>query len=240
MLESLPLSNLLILDVETVPLFEKREQMPEKLKSLWAKKSDYLNKDEIPEDEFYQRAGIYAEFGKIVCISVGIFANPEGTEFRVKSFSGDDEKEILTSFSKLLNAQGHRVLCAHNGKEFDFPYLARRIVINGLKMPKMLEIAGKKPWEIPFLDTLELWKFGDYKSYTSLELLTTILNIPSPKDDIQGSDVYRVYYEEKGIDRITKYCEKDVLAVAQLLLRFRNQPLLSAENISGMSMDVIA
>ena len=153
---------------------------------------------------------------------------------RVKSFFGDDEKEVLENFKNLLNSHFNRneqVLCAHNGKEFDFPYIARRMIIHKIDLPKKLNLFGKKPWEIPHLDTMELWKFGDYKHYSSLKLLTSILGIPSPKDDIDGSEVASVYYNEKDLDRIVTYCEKDTIAVAQLVLRFNNEELLEAFQI---------
>ena len=157
---------------------------------------------------------------------------------RIKSFFGDDEKIILSGFIELLNKyynSNNSLLCAHNGKEFDFPYIARRILVNGLKLPKILNIAGKKPWEINHLDTMELWKFGDYKHYTSLDLLTKIFNIPTPKDDISGSDVSRVYWEEKDLQRIVKYCQKDVLAVVQLFSKYRGEELILEENIEIIS-----
>ncbi len=171
------------------------------------------------------------EFAKIICISVGFLK--EDT-FRVKSYFGDDEKQILKDFGKLLTTHFNtkdKMLCAHNGKEFDFPFICRRMLINGVKLPKALNIAGKRPWEINHLDTMELWKFGDYKSYTTLNLLASIFDIPTPKDDIDGSDVARVYWEEKDLKRIVTYCQKDVLTVAQVLLRFMNEPLIEDKNI---------
>ena len=142
--------------------------------------------------------------------------------------------EILKEFKNLLIShfsQAKHLLCAHNGKEFDFPYIARRMIIHNIELPYKLNLFGKKPWEVPHLDTLELWKFGDYKNYTSLKLLTHVLNIPSPKDDIDGSDVYRVYYEENDIDKIIKYCEKDTVAVAQIFLRLRGDDILNDNEI---------
>ena len=133
--------------------------------------------------------------------------------------------------NKSFKNEKEDVLCAHNGKEFDFPYLCRRMLVNGIKIPKILQIMGKKPWEINHIDTLEFWKFGDYKHYTSLELLTEIFGIPSPKDDIKGSDVARVYWEEKDLNRIAKYCQKDVLALVQLFLRFKGESLLKEDDM---------
>lgn len=227
--------NILFLDIETVPETQFYSDLSEEKQELFALKTQYQRKDEFTSEEFYDRAGIWAEFGKIVCISVGYFTNFKTNErkFRVTSFFGDEVK-ILEDFKKLLNLHFNKsahVLCAHNGKEFDFPYIARRMIINQIELPEKLNLFGKKPWEIAHLDTLELWKFGDYKHYTSLKLLTSILNIPSPKDDINGSEVGSVYYKEKNIKRIVTYCEKDTIAIAQLLLRFNNEPLIETINI---------
>ncbi|MDX1830120.1 MAG: 3'-5' exonuclease [Lutibacter sp.] len=222
--------NILFLDIETVPEVEDFEDLSETKQELFALKTQYQRKEEITPNEFYERAGIWAEFGKIICISVGFFTNfnTNNRVFRVTSFYGDEAK-ILIDFKNLLDThynKPYHLLCAHNGKEFDFPYIARRMIINQIKLPEKLNLFGKKPWEIAHLDTMELWKFGDYKHFTSLKLLTHILGITSPKDDINGSEVAAVYYKEKNIDRIVTYCEKDVIAVAQLLLRFNNEALL--------------
>jgi uncharacterized protein YprB with RNaseH-like and TPR domain len=226
----LNLENILFLDIETVPQEEQWNQVSETTQQLFEQKTAYQRKDEITAEDFYERAGIWAEFGKIICISVGYFTgSTKERQLRVKSFYGDDEKELLLDFKKLLDQHFYRnehLLCAHNGKEFDFPYIARRMIIHQIELPKKLNLFGKKPWEVPHLDTMELWKFGDYKHYSSLKLLTAILGIPSPKDDIDGSEVASVYYKEKNLERIVTYCEKDTLAVAQLLLRFNNEDLL--------------
>lgn len=228
--------NILFLDIETVPEVENFSELSEEKQELFAQKTAYQRKEEVTSNEFYERAGIWAEFGKIVCISVGYFVNfnSKNRTFRVTSFFGDEEAVILNGFKKLLESHFNKpehILCAHNGKEFDFPYIARRMIINQIALPEKLNLFGKKPWEIGHLDTMELWKFGDYKHYTSLKLLTLILNIPSPKDDISGSEVCGVYYKEKDVARIAIYCEKDTIAVAQLLLRFNNEPLIEELNI---------
>lgn len=229
MLHKLQLEHILFLDIETVPAYENFSDLPEQLQLLFASKTAYRRKGEISPEDFYSSAGIWAEFGKIVCISVGYLVN-QGSEqqLRLKSLYGD-ERELLLEFKHLLNDHfnlPYHLLCAHNGKEFDFPYIARRMLIHGISLPEKLQLFGKKPWEIPHLDTLELWKFGDYKHYTSLKLLTAILGIPSPKDDIDGSQVRDVFYNEKDVDRIIKYCEKDVLAIVQVLRKLRQDPLL--------------
>ena len=232
MLEQYDLSNLLVLDIETVPQYGTHDELPDHFKKLWDLKTQRIRKDETAED-FYESAGIWAEFGKIICISVGIFTGGKDRGLRVKSFAGHDEKDLLEQFSAMLNSQpASLVLVAHNGKEFDFPYICRRMLVNGLPLPKQLDIAGKKPWEIGHLDTLELWKFGDYKSYTSLNLLTSIFNIPTPKDDIDGSMVGAIYWNENQLERICTYCQKDVVATAQLLRRYRGEALIADENIT--------
>ncbi len=243
MFYKLNLNEILFLDIETVPLYPKFEMLSEKEKQLWTKKASRLISDNETSEDIYSKAGIYAEFGKIVCISTGFISEKDGTkEFRLKSFFGDDEKELLLAFAEMLNTHYNKdkyYLCAHNGKEFDYPYIARRMLLNGIKLPKILNISGLKPWEVKHLDTMEMWKFGDYKSYTSLDLLTTIFNIPTPKDDIDGSQVYKVYYQENDLARIVKYCEKDVLAIAQLLLKYRNEKLLLNTEINSVTNGII-
>ncbi len=229
MINRLDIHDLLFLDIETVPQYESFDQLETVTQELYAQKTKYLRKDEFSPEEYYDRAGIWAEFGKIVCISVGYFISKGSREFRTRSFYGD-ESQLLKEFSQVLNkhfSQRSHLLCAHNGKEFDFPYIARRMIIHGMTIPEKLNLFGKKPWEVPHLDTLELWKFGDYKHFTSLKLLTKVLGIPSPKDDIDGSEVRDVFYNQNDIERIVKYCEKDVVAVAQIVLRLRNEKLLN-------------
>jgi DNA polymerase elongation subunit (family B) len=232
-----PLNNILFLDIETVPQQSSFENLSEEWKKLWGLKAQYLirNKEEESFESLYPRAGIYAEFGKIICISCG-FLQGAGADKKIiiKSFSGDDEKKILIDFSEMLkkwSADGSKLLCGHNAKEFDFPYLCRRMVINQLPIPAILNMSGKKPWEVAHLDTMELWKFGDFKSYTSLNLLAHILGIQTPKDDIDGSMVWEVYWKEKNLPRIIKYCQKDVVTVAQILLRLNGEALIKEEHI---------
>lgn len=236
MLQHLDLTQLLILDIETVPQYPSYENVPEQWQYLWNKKSATLKREEHQgASELYPRAGIYAEFGKIICISVGFF-NRSGNfwQFRVKSFYSDNEQQLLQEFATLLSRHFDNpgnLLCAHNGKEFDFPYLCRRMLINNIEIPNILNIAGKKPWEVNHLDTMELWKFGDFKNFTSLELLAATFNIPTPKDDIDGSMVWTVYWNDKDLERIRTYCQKDVVTVAQLILRFRGEDLLDEHDI---------
>ncbi len=207
MLENIDLQQVLVLDIETVPQYPTFNELPADYQQLWDQKTRFQRRDGETAAEFYSRGGILAEFGKIICISVGIFSKKTETlSLRVKSFYGDEEKEVIQSFIDLLNKQPDSlILCAHNGKEFDFPYLCRRMLINGLQIPIQLNIHGKKPWEIMHLDTMDLWKFGDYKNYTSLNLLAAVFNIPSPKDDIDGSMVHKVYWEDNDLERIRIY-----------------------------------
>jgi len=234
MIHTLNLEHILFLDIETVPEEAEFSELDLTKQTLWEHKSQYQRKEDYTAEEFYERAGIWAEFGKIICISVGYFKILNDVKtFRVTSFHGD-EVTILKDFKSLVESHFNHpkhLLCAHNGKEFDFPYMARRMIINNIEIPNKLNLFGKKPWEVAHLDTLELWKFGDYKHYTSLKLLTHILGVPSPKDDIDGSEVARVYYKDKDIDRIIKYCEKDTIAVAQIFLRLRGDSLLSNDDI---------
>ena len=237
MLDQIDLNQLLFLDIETVPEEKDFGDLDDDMKDLWEKKMRWqMEKDGMSVDEIYDRAGIYAEFGKIVCISVGYLVNAgtKDIKYRTTSFASKDEKELLQKFADLLNSHYHRkdrYLCAHNGKEFDFPYIARRMLINGIKLPMLLNIAGQKPWEIKHLDTMELWKFGDYKHYTALNLLAKIFRIPTPKDDISGADVARVFYVEDDLERIITYCEKDTLTVCQLLLRYKGMELIEDDQV---------
>lgn len=238
------LQNILFLDIETVSQKATYLELDETFQGLWKHKSKSILKkyDEPVTDEeaanVYESAGIYAEFGKIMCISVGFLTpNADGQwTLRLKSFAGDDEKQVLTDFCQLLqkpfNDPMKHFMCGHNLKEFDIPYICRRMLINKMPLPKMLDISGKKPWETKHLiDTLEMWKFGDGKNYTSLKLLCAVFGFPSPKDDIDGSEVGRVYWQENDVNRIAVYCEKDVLAVVQLLLSYQLKPLLKEEQI---------
>ncbi|MEO5995270.1 MAG: 3'-5' exonuclease [Chitinophagaceae bacterium] len=230
------LNNILFLDIETVPQYASYELVPADAKPYWNKKADQMRRDKELDtpDSMYPRAGIYAEFGKIVCISCGIISGTgEDKKLILKSFCCEDEKVILLDFCELLKKWSgqDKVLCAHNGKEFDFPYLSRRMVINQIQVPGMLQLSGKKPWDIPHVDTLELWKFGDYKNYTTLNLLAFTFGIPTPKDDIDGSMVWKVYWDDQDLKRIVTYCQKDVITVAQVYLRMQGEILIKAENI---------
>ncbi|MBU2649437.1 MAG: 3'-5' exonuclease [Bacteroidetes bacterium] len=225
------IEQVLFLDIETVPAWAEYSSVPEPFLRLWDKKAGFICKEGETPEMIYDRAGIYAEFGKIICISSGFFKNGA---FRIKSYYGDEEKELLEGFANLLNDhynRDDRFLCAHNGKEFDFPYISRRMLVNGIDLPEILNMGGKKPWEVPYLDTMEMWRFGDYKQYTSLELLTTLFGIPTPKDDISGADIHRVYWQDHDLERIVKYCQKDVLAIAQLFLKYKNNPLIEEEQV---------
>ncbi len=234
MIKRIKLEHILFLDIETVPQFADYDTLENPTKLLWEAKTKYQRKETFTPKEFYDRAGIWAEFGKIICISVGYFKQKEDPRnFRVTSFYGE-EADILKDFKNLLEThfnKSNHLLCAHNGKEFDFPYIARRMVILGIDLPEKLNLFGKKPWEVPHLDTLELWKFGDYKTFTSLSLMAHVLGIPSPKNDISGEQVRDVFYKEKDIDRIVAYCEKDTVTVAQIILKLRNQNLLNASEV---------
>lgn len=245
MIDKIKIENILFLDVECVPGQPSYDNLDETFQELWALKAKSILRKQTDDptgeeiEQVYDRAGIYAEFGKIVCISVGFVRRDKASgklSVRLKSFANDDEAQLLTDFCELLsqhyNNPSAHYICGHNIKEFDIPYICRRLVINQLEFPSLLQIHGRKPWELNYLlDTMVLWKFGDHKNYTSLKLLAAALGFPSPKDDIDGGDVGRVYWEEKDLDRIAHYCEKDVLATVQLFLRYRRMPLIEQEMV---------
>jgi len=211
------IQKILFLDIETVSEAPEFSELETDWQSLWAEKTRFQRQEESPEDYYPKRAAIMAEFGKIVCISCGFFSLQNGQwEFRIKSFYGDEEYELLENFRELLSRLHGFRLCAHNGKEFDFPYLSRRMLKHGIPLPGQLDNAGKKPWEIPHVDTMELWKFGDFKNFTSLKLLAALFGIPTPKDDIDGSMVGSVYWQDNDLERIKIYCEKDVITLAKV------------------------
>jgi hypothetical protein len=236
MLEKIKNENILFLDIETASQMQHYKNLDDRMKTLWSKKMHWqMEKEDKTAEELFEKAGIWAEFGKIVCISAGYIINTGGNKtFRIKSFFGHNEKQLLENFAFLLtnhfNKERHH-LCAHNGKEFDFPYIARRMLINGIKLPKILSTSGKKPWEVKHIDTLELWKFGDYKHYTSLDLLTAIFNIPSPKTQIDGSMVNKIYWEENDLPKIAGYCQKDVIAICKLLMKLKQDSIIEDTHI---------
>ncbi len=223
------IEKILFLDIETVPVIYNYNDLNAETKKLWDKKWQY-NKDLAPE-VLYQKAGIFAEFAKVICIGLGFYS---GGKFYVSTFADADETIILKQFSALVsrnfNTDNH-LLCAHNGKEFDFPFLCRRFLINNIPAPKILQIQGKKPWDIKHIDTMELWKFGDFKNFTSLDLLANVFGIPSPKDDIDGSMVAKTFYEDKDLKRIETYCKKDVITLTRVYNRFSGTGVLSDDEI---------
>ncbi|MDN3668641.1 3'-5' exonuclease [Echinicola jeungdonensis] len=222
------LKSILFLDIETASLEASLEKLSPRLQDEWDKKAKQITLDKNIDTDvlFFEKAGIYAEFGKVICIGVGYFLydpEREQLQFRTKTFAQPQEHDTLLEFRELLEKR-QWTLCAHNGKEFDFPYLCRRMLANRIPLPEVLQMAGRKPWEIRHLDTLELWKFGDYKHYTRLELLAVLFDIPTSKDDIDGSQVNATYYQEKNIESIRKYCMKDVEVTAKIYLAFQGLP----------------
>lgn len=231
MIKNIPIEKVLFLDIETVPQVANFAELSETEQKLWDKKTQRQREEDIRAEDFYKdRAGIMAEFGKIICISVGMYEKNE--TLKIKTFAQDDERQLLEEFGEIFNSSRLRdvVLCAHNGKEFDFPWIARRFLINGMHPPVPFQMFGKKPWEIPHLDTMELWKFGDWKSFISLELMAHLFGVPTPKDDLDGSMVSSIYYIEKDLPRIVQYCEKDVLTLANIFRKLRQETLLKRYN----------
>jgi len=222
------LNDILFLDIETASLTEKFEELPERIQEEWLRKERLIQTEQDinkPGALYFDRAGIHAEFGQVVCVGVGYFLwkkKDKKLAFRSKCYANEDERELLLEFKALLEKKKW-ILCAHNGKEFDFPYLCRRMLIQGVSLPEPLQISGKKPWEVRHLDTMELWKFGDYKHYTRLELLASVFGIPSSKDDLDGSQVNTTFHLEKDVEKIKKYCLRDVEVTARVYMAMHPQ-----------------
>ena len=231
-MQNIRLDNLLLIDIETVPGYARFDELTDEWKTLWEEKVHRSLPENTSASEFYsQRAGVMAEFAKVICISIGYFKSESGLlNLRLKSFYGHDEKALLQDFlqtvSKMESANNHWSFTGHNIKEFDIPFICRRMLVNGLSIPPYLDFQNMKPWETNIVDTFQYWRFGDYKHYTSLKLLAAALNVPSPKDDIDGSMVADVYYREKNLERIVTYCQKDVVTTGNIVLRFKNMDLL--------------
>lgn len=230
--------NFLVIDIETASTFEDFNKLDPRMQSLWDKKASFMqNTEERSSEELYfDKGAIFAEFGKVICISVGVFTKEKDNAIgiRIKSFAFDSEREILNAFKKLLETKfesKYLRMIAHNGKEFDFPYLCRRMLVNEIEIPEALDIRDKKPWEINHIDTMELWKFGDRKNFTSLDLLAALFDVESSKDDIDGSQVNKVYYHEKNLERISKYCQRDVMVTAQVFLKLNGFQKIKEEYI---------
>jgi uncharacterized protein YprB with RNaseH-like and TPR domain len=224
------LENILFLDIETAPITYKYAELAPAVKDLWDKKWAY-NPENNPA-ELYSKAGVFAEFSKVICIGLGFYYKGK---FRVKSIVNDDEKKLLSEFAELIkthfNKKDEHFLCAHNGKEFDYPFLSRRMIINNVPFPRNFQLQGKKPWDVKHLDTMELWRFGDVKNFTSLNLLAHVLGIPSPKDELDGSMVGKVYHEEKNIDKIRTYCLKDVVTLSRVYSKYTGQKTVEEHDI---------
>lgn len=230
--------NLLVIDIETASVVEDYSSLDERMQSLWNKKASFMQNPEerSSEDLYFDKGAIFAEFGKVICISVGVFTKNDDDSFgiRIKSFAMESEKETLLAFRKLLESKFDSKklrMIAHNGKEFDFPYLCRRMLVNEIDIPEALDVRDKKPWEIQHIDTMELWKFGDRKNFTSLDLLAALFGVESSKDDIDGSQVNEVYYKEQNLERISEYCQRDVMVTAQVFLKLNGFQKINEENI---------
>jgi predicted PolB exonuclease-like 3'-5' exonuclease len=232
----IPLKNILFIDIETASGFQSYNQLDPRMQKAWDHKASFIDRDIDSSELYFRKAGVYAEFGKVIAIGAGFFFSDEdkNIRFKVKCFSGNEEKKLLQEFIQLIETKYKNkrlIFCAHNGKEFDYPYLCRRMLINSLDIPKPLNLTGKKSWEVDHLDTLDMWKFGDRKNYTSLDLLTALFDIPGSKNEMNGGLVNDVYYHENGLERISLYCTEDVIATAQLYLKLHNKPLIENENI---------
>lgn len=224
--------NILFLDVETVGMKSSFDELDDRWQALWEKKAAYFMKNDPTKsagEYFENKAAIFSEFGRVVCISFGFLHGHESDlQFKVKSFADKDERKVLSDFAAFLDKHYDELprqkLCGHNIKEFDVPYICRRMIAHGLTLPAALNLYGKRPWEIKHLiDTMELWKFGDIKKFTSLDLLAALFDIETPKDDIDGSQVHSTFYQGDDLERIRHYCEKDVVTTARVYLRMMHR-----------------
>jgi 3'-5' exonuclease len=238
------IENLIVIDVETVSGFKSATELPTRLSELWTKRCEYLRRkhsdnEDLTDSEIYnQKAGLQAEFGKIICITIGyIRFDANGIPvIKTKSYSGDSEAELLKQFFGFAEQVPTKIpdakFAGHNIKRFDLPYIFKRGIINGLDVPSNLVLHGKKPWEVNIEDTSDIWSNGVWQeSFTSLDILTAVLGIPSPKSDIDGSEVTNVYWNDNDLNRIVEYCERDVAATAQVILKISGLELASEENI---------
>ncbi|MEY2639453.1 MAG: hypothetical protein RIR90_935 [Bacteroidota bacterium] len=232
------LNELLVIDIETVPQVPAFADLSSNWQELWQEKvAKTMPEDVLPEESYRKRAGILAEFGKIICISTAVFSynDMKINGLRVKSVSGDDERAVLEGFVEICNKMYGRnrnfQFAGHNIREFDIPYICRRMIINGMLLPEYLQLNDRKPWEVRMMDTLSWWKFGDYKHYTSLHLMANVLGIPTSKTDMDGSMVQDVYYKEHDLQRIVDYCQRDVVVTANIILRFQQLPMLREEDV---------
>ncbi len=236
-MQQIDIENLFLLDIETVSGVQHFHLLNDEWKELWTEKIFKSLPPETTAEQYYpRRAAILAEFAKVICISIGYFKKEDNQlRLRIKSFYSENEKEVLERFNNMLlqlhSKNAKWIFTGHNIKEFDVPFLCRRMLVNNIEIPRCFDFQNMKPWETPVLDTLHLWRFGDYKHYTSLKLLAAVLGVPSPKDDIDGSKVGEVFWTEKNLERIALYCGKDVATVANVILRFKNLPLLTEEQI---------
>lgn len=227
------IQDVLFLDIETVPLYAEYDELEGMEKYLWDRTARYINTEEETDSETYAQAGVYAEFGRIVCICVGNIGIDNECEFlKLRCFYNDDERNLLLEFKSFLQKLNTAtILCAHNGKAFDFPFICRRMLINGIELPEIFVNSENKSSELQHLDTLEFWKFGDYQHFTSLEHLAHLFKLESSKKDIDRGSVQKVYYSQNDPQKIVDYCFNDVVTIAQLLLRFNNQNTIRTENI---------
>jgi predicted PolB exonuclease-like 3'-5' exonuclease len=235
--------NLIIIDIETAAESASYSDMPAEWQELWEEKTGRSLPEGINAAEFYpMRAGVMAEFAKIICISIGYFNKETTLHLRIKSFYGHDEKKLLQDFlatiQKIESINNKWCFAGHNIREFDIPFICRRLLINHINIPAYLDFQNMKPWETNIVDTFQYWRFGDYKNYTSLKLLAAAMQVPSSKDDIDGSMVGELYWSgdepqrEINLKRIVNYCQKDVITTGNIILRFKNIPLIHPDDIT--------
>lgn len=234
--------NILFIDIETASGVNTYTTLTENMQKLWLRKArSLMNPLQKPlEDLYFERAALFPEFGRIISIGMGFLFYNKNKELslKVKTISNKNEKDLLLEFNQFIEStypSKELSLVAHNGKEFDFPYLCKRMLVHQLVIPKALQLQGKKPWEVVHQDTIEWWRFGDKKGYVSLELLAEIMGIGNVKTDLSGDKVNYTFYIEKDLEKIKKYCAEDVITLAQLFLRFNFIDYIQEKNIQRIT-----
>jgi len=233
-MKDIPIESIIFLDIETVSLFPNLLLADDATKKEWARKIMKTNPTITPallDDTYKEQAALHPEFSFITCISVGMVKGGKVYIKNIFGFDHDEERtlEIFCETMQKIIEKMERLqpkLCAHFGKGFDYPFISKRMLVHGMTIPNILDSYGKKPWEITNLDTHEIWKMGGFNS-ASLSAIAHAFGIPSPKDDIDGSQVGHVYWVDSKIDRIATYCAKDVFALINIFRCMQGSPAFS-------------
>lgn len=230
-------AKIVFFDLETASEYESLDQLAlnkPKMAELWSKRCEYLrsrfeeNKDMTDEQLYEAKAALTPEFARIVCATFGrVTFIGEDPNVIIKSYCSEHEDEVLDGIQKVFDKFASLKFSGHNIKRFDIPMMCKRLLIHGRSLPKGLQIQNLKPWEMPFIDTSEVWSFGAWQEgFVSLELLVTAIGLETPKGDIKGEDVSRVFWQDGDTHRIAEYCQRDVFAGIQALLKLSGLPVV--------------